>query len=249
MQKLVRLCSSVSQTFSNLRVRPDFRETFLAANYSIENWLSDDQVIEEDKNRFLGMYRFPYYDEDDTGLIDAFIENNWTIQYLGNQRSGEGLAFAKIVGSISVSYSSHELWNTPFISLSDGNTIAEVKHASILEHFNSHVEFINSISKLEILKSQIPVKSKSISLQHHHGKEVLKKFSEKLIQSKFVDAILCSLSYKQHSRKFIHKVHEDGLIEIVLIDSKDKYSLLVKTTGRNLRETQEIARLIEEEFN
>ncbi|MDR1342610.1 MAG: hypothetical protein LBK18_05045 [Prevotellaceae bacterium] len=48
--------------------------------------------------------------------------------------------------------------------------------------------------------------------------------------------------------RFIRKIHGNN-IEIVLHKTQRKYALLVKTTGRNLRETQGIAKILEEKFN
>ena len=56
------------------------------------------------------------------------------------------------------------------------------------------------------------------------------------------------LPYNPYERKFIKRVRENGLIEIVLPWTDKGYGMVVKTTGRNLRETKRIAEIIEEEL-
>ena len=56
------------------------------------------------------------------------------------------------------------------------------------------------------------------------------------------------LPYNPYEQKFIKRVRENGLIEIVLPWTDKGYGMVVKTTGRNLRETKRIAEIIEEEF-
>ena len=49
-------------------------------------------------------------------------------------------------------------------------------------------------------------------------------------------------------RRFIKRVHNDGLIEIVLPWTDEGYGVVVKTTGRNIRETERIGQIIYEEY-
>jgi hypothetical protein len=48
---------------------------------------------------------------------------------------------------------------------------------------------------------------------------------------------------------FIRKVHKEGIIEIVLFKTERQYALLVKTTGRNLRETKAIAEILDGHYS
>jgi hypothetical protein len=49
--------------------------------------------------------------------------------------------------------------------------------------------------------------------------------------------------------KFIKKCHRTGIIEIVLYKTDRKYSLQVQTTGRNLRETEAIAEILNDQYS
>lgn len=49
--------------------------------------------------------------------------------------------------------------------------------------------------------------------------------------------------------KFIRKTTKEGFIEIVLYKTQRKFALLVKTTGRNKRETDAIAEILNEKYS
>ncbi len=78
--------------------------------------------------------------------------------------------------------------------------------------------------------------------------DVLQEFSKRLIHSPYLIGIINSLPYNPYERKFIKKIRENGLIEIVLPWTDQGYGIVVKTTGRTIKETEKIAEIIKEEF-
>ena len=56
---------------------------------------------------------------------------------------------------------------------------------------------------------------------------------------------------KQQSRliESIRRIRNDGLIEIVLPWTDEGYGVVVKTTGRTIRETKKISEIIEERYS
>ena len=57
-----------------------------------------------------------------------------------------------------------------------------------------------------------------------------------------------SLPFNSHERKFIKRIREEGLIEIVLPWTDKGYGVVVKTTGRTIKETEMIGRIIMEKY-
>ena len=49
-------------------------------------------------------------------------------------------------------------------------------------------------------------------------------------------------------RKFIKKIRDEGVIEIVLPWTDEGYGIVVKTTGRTINETEKISRIITEKY-
>lgn len=60
--------------------------------------------------------------------------------------------------------------------------------------------------------------------------------------------IVNSLEFHPKSRRFIRSSADDGVVELVLNWTDAGFGLAVQTTGRNRRETEEIARRLEDEF-
>jgi hypothetical protein len=61
--------------------------------------------------------------------------------------------------------------------------------------------------------------------------------------------VINAISTDWGGNSFIRKINKNGTIEIVLIDTERRYALLVQTTGRNYRETETIAKLLEKEYS
>lgn len=56
------------------------------------------------------------------------------------------------------------------------------------------------------------------------------------------------MPFNSANRHFIHAVKEDGIIEIVLPWTDKGLGVVVKTTGKNRRETEKIAEILKEEY-
>ena len=97
-------------------------------------------------------------------------------------------------------------------------------------------------------ESGLAAEEKKISLRDDHGMNVLMDFSKRLVRSPYVTAVINSLPFNPTERKFIRKVRDDGLIEIVLPWTDKGYGVVVKTTGRNIRETKKISEILNEKY-
>ena len=80
------------------------------------------------------------------------------------------------------------------------------------------------------------------------GKDKLQAFSERLVNSPYVKGIINSLPYNPWDKEFIREVYDDGRIELVLTKEDKGLGLVLQSTGRNRRETKEIARILYEKY-
>ena len=152
-----------------------------------------------------------------------------------------------MLNSVSFSIFSSE-WNQNFILLRGNHKIIEVRHISSPAHIESHKIFFDEVKEIHLLRCFLDPKDKPIHLRDDHGKDKLLEFSKRLLKSDYICEIVNSLPYNPRERKFIRKVSENGLIEIVLPWTDLGLGIVVKTTGRNLRETQQIANIIQEQY-
>ena len=77
---------------------------------------------------------------------------------------------------------------------------------------------------------------------------MLRAFAKRIINSPHVNGIVNSLPWNNKTTNFIRRVYPNGLIEVVLYWTDDGLGMVIQTTGRNQRETEEITRLLEEKY-
>lgn len=115
------------------------------------------------------------------------------------------------------------------------------------EHVDIHIPQLQLDEETELIETDLQ-EDKKISLRHDHGIDVLMEFSKRLVRCPYVVGVVNSLPFNPSERKFIRKIRDDGLIEIVLPWTDQKYGVVVKTTGRNIRETKRIGEIISERY-
>lgn len=91
-------------------------------------------------------------------------------------------------------------------------------------------------------------KKSNIKLRHDHGQDTLKEFSKVILKDEYVKGIIDSLPFHHNSSKFINKINDNGVIEIVLVKTDVGYGVAVQTTGINKTQTEWIANRLERKF-
>lgn len=195
------------------------------------------------KNFYFSFFKSPYESESVEKKQTEYYEHNWT--YHNEECIGFVLAF--LLDSASFSIDSKE-WNIPFIEFLKDKNFVKTRNICVREHVNIHIPQIESKNEIELLKCNLQISDKKIVLRNDHGMDVLQEFSKRLIHSPYLIGIINSLPYNPYKRKFIKKIRENGLIEIVLPWTDQGYGIVVKTTGRTIKETEKIAEIIKEEF-
>ncbi len=163
-----------------------------------------------------------------------------------------GLALSCLMDSLCVGLASGRIWEKAFINLirreNDSCIHTTARYLSKTENLSSHGEWIGSLEKIELDKCDLSPEDKLINLSDDHGKDKLMFLARKLTRSPYVKSVPKSLPYDQSGRKFIRKVYPDGHIALTLLRYDAGYSLMVETTGKNLRETKNIADILKEKF-
>ena len=89
---------------------------------------------------------------------------------------------------------------------------------------------------------------KEIHLRDDHGKDIIMHWAKRLIHSPYVEGVINSIPFNPKAKNPIHNITDDGLLEIVLTKTDAGYGMVVKTTGKNKRETEEIAHILKERY-
>ncbi len=188
---------------------------------------------------FASPYEKPLSDLEET----QFMENDWSYQ----GKPCGGLAWAFIFDTLSLSIAS-ENWLSPRITILRGSDQASIHHVSIGNHFDHHHDWLRAKKEVSLVPCTIAVEDKDILLRDDHGKNILHALAIKIVRNPYVIGVVNSLPFNPHCHTFIKTAKPNGIVEIVLIWTDSGIGLVVQTTGRNLRETQKIAELLEEEF-
>jgi len=250
MTAFLELCKKAKENgFNSCKVVNNFEEKELTATYTIYNWLDDSQINKDQKDFYFSFRNSPY-EKDVDNQFDAFYYLNEQTEPNYHGELVEGLAWACICSSLSISFPVNQVWQKDLINIEKEITPArqnlQVKHISSLQHFTTHANFIESLKEPVLVPSGINPSEKQIHLSDDHGKDKLYALAKKLVNCEYVIGIPHSLPFDRYGRSFIREIHTNGRIDVTLIEEDDGYSMMVQTTAKTLRETQEIAKILKE---
>lgn len=112
-------------------------------------------------------------------------------------------------------------------------------------------DFLNwysTFSEIVLLTCPIETCNKKIKIRGDHGYDVLFEHAKNLVKCCYVESIINSLPFNSYSKSYIHRVYDDGKIDLVLYWHDKGFSMRIQTTGRNIRETKQIALLIKDKY-
>lgn len=195
------------------------------------------------KNFYFSFFRPPYESEEVEGKQEEYYGHEWTYGRVGCF----GFALAFLLNSVSFSIYSVN-WNVPFVDFfRDGQSI-KIQNICTKEHVGIHIPQLQAEQERELVQCEVRSVDKKIVLRQDHGMDVLRDYAKRLVRCPYVVEVVNSLPYNPRERKFIRRVRENGLIEIVLPWTDAKLGLIVRTTGRTMWETERIAKIIKDEF-
>lgn len=209
----------------------------------IYSYLGQDSRYRVFRDFLFAFFKAPYEDNDLVGAhSDEYLLHEW--QYGDEQCFG--LAMAYLTDAISLSIDPSQ-WKETVDIFRDGDLIC-VKNISNTSHIDYYREWFEDLRPIELISTSKSPFEKKLKLRDDHGKDVLTAFANKLFRNIYVEEVVNSLRFNSFDRKFIRKIKEDGIIECVLYWYDEGYGLAVKTTGRNKRETQAIAEILDKEY-
>jgi len=250
LKNLAETCASLKiEGFSKLRVESDFWNSLYFEDNDINTFLS--RISSRTKSSFLRSFiRKPFIADDFISEADdKFAENDY---FYNENIKVTGLAYAYLLDTISVSLSINIIWeNTEIVITEESNGIRNnviAKNASKPEHSAYHKNWIEEKKPVQLTKTKIKPTNKKIYLRDDHGKDVLQRLAEKLVNSPYVKSVVNSLPFNPHENSFIRKVFPNGQIEIVLTETDQGLGIIIQTTGKNLKETIDIGKILENKY-
>jgi len=195
------------------------------------------------RNFYFSFFRSPYESEKVEKEQDKYFEHEWFY----NGKSCIGLPLAVIMNSAALSICESD-WRDAFVYITKDNDADTARNISTEQHVDIHIPKIQANEEPELVETDLRIEDKKISLRDDHGTDVLMDFSKRLIRCPYVVGIINSLPFNSRERRFIKKICGEGLIEIVLPWTDKGYGVVVRTTGRTIRETEMIGKIIAEKY-
>jgi hypothetical protein len=203
----------------------------------------------------LGMFRLPFINENDEEIKNKYLGEEFYFEDTDNgivKQKCLGLAAAYLYETLSISFQNGGAWVKNELNItietSDGNSKTEiVKNVYSKDCFSKAVitDYVEQLGDIQLQETRIIPADKENHFAPHHGKHELQLFWNKLKNNPY---IISAISTGWGGDSFIRKISRNGTIEIVLIHTVHRYALLVQTTGRNYRETETIAGLLQKEY-
>lgn len=210
----------------------------------------------------LGIFVEPHIDTEDSISFQAYCDTKTEV-VLGDGMCvpAEGFNAAYCQNTFCVGFESCVTWQKDFFDLvvTSNKKKSNVSWACISSPQVYITERDDTSRKLafdkwlqarsvELVESPIQPEDKSSDVEGDHGQHLLKEHAKMLNRHPYVDGVLTSLPFKPHSREYVLKIYDDGLLDIVLWWEDAGYSMRIKTTGRNVAETKEIAKILREKY-
>lgn len=244
--------------FAKIRFSKHFHEIDIAGGYTLHQWLNETNQRDH-KNLILSARTFPFINSEDSWAEDEYLKYDYYFENtepLFERAECLGLAAAHIYDSLAISFQGSSIWESNIIAITkvnDQNLLADkvdVTNVFSGDCFSTKTVslFIERIREVVLVSSPLQPAKKAIDLRSDHGKDVLNAFARRIIDSPYVHGIINSLPWNRRNSNFIRRVYPNGLIELVLYRTDKGFGMVIQTTGRNQRETEEIARLLEEEY-
>jgi len=240
--------------FRNIRTHLSTSEIKLTQDYSLHNWLFDKNFPAESRSLFYDMFVQPFINEDNEDVEAKYIEANYFFEDNENlipKQECLGLTSAYLGETITISFQSNPAWLknklTILIEKEEDTSTDEVYNVFSKKCFSedSIVDFVESITTLDFVETKINPNDKHFHLTAHHGQQELTNLWDKIKNSPFV---IEGMSIEWGGNSFYKKPQKDGKVDIVHLKSDRRYAMQIQTTGRNLRETIEIAKRLAEQY-
>jgi hypothetical protein len=238
--------------FNRIRFESTHDTIQITSGFSLNDFCSDP------KNRTFGVLlrgisRYPFI-ESDSIEEQRYIENSFKLRKDNVTVDCYGLAVAYIYSTVGIGFHSEIFWeNIRFKLLITGTEEKEedVFCVSSPEHLNEIdlVHWLENLGEIDLVRTLLKPEEKNLAIRDDHGKNILTSFANKILKSPYVIEVLNSLPFNPYQKEFIRKIKANGIIEIVLLETDEGLGLVLKTTGRTIRETTKIAEILKTDFS
>lgn len=244
-----------------IRYSGDLTATRLTEDMTVQDYINQNSRSSE-ALLLLSTVTHPQVDVDIEPVLERYLETTTRIKIDENDpQEADGFNAAFCQNTFCVGFASRPFWHDDFFDISVTNNIVEevyrwgcISSSSFYDGENAEKrkndfdKWLQSIRPVSLQSCPTLPADKKISLRNDHGKDKLLAHAKSLCNNEYVVGILTSLEFRPHCDHYIYDIKDDGTIDMVLFWEEAGYSMRVKTTGRNLKETLHIAELLKQKY-
>ena len=206
----------------------------------------------------LGIFIHPQVDTDDDISLQNYFDTETEVDTGNNfMIPADGFNAAYCQNTFCVGFESCATWQNDFFNLV---VTSNGKKNNVIWGCISSTLLFSDVSRksafekwmqernVKLVESSLLPEQKPSNVEGDHGQHLLKEHAKMLNRHPYVEGALTSLPFKPHSNEYVFKIYDDGLLDIVLWWEDEGYSMRIKTTGRNVAETKEIAKVLRERY-
>ena len=263
VQKFLIMLKEVRKhtNITKVRYAGDMSTIQLTPTLTLQDYLNT-HTTNPQVRALLGIFTQPQVDMKDDISLQSYFDTTVEVNVTKNlEAPADGFNAAYCQNTFCVGFESCATWQNDFFDLnviSNGkkNGVRWVCISSPLvystekEHAHRKPAFDRWLQErnVELVETTLLPEQKPNEVEGDHGQHELKEHANVLNRHPYVEGVLTSLPFKPHSREYVLKIYDNGLLDIVLWWEDAGYSMRVKTTGRNVVETREIAKILREKF-
>lgn len=238
-----------------VRYSGDLTSVRLSDDFSVQDYCNT-RMKENGARLLLSMATKPQVPDDDDAVLEDYLQTQTSVIREDNPVEADGFNAAFCLRTYCIGFASDSFWTRLQYQIDVSSNGAAERHlwycVSLPGHYQD-AEFLNWIERqlpVELLTSPLAPAQKVVKLRDDHGKDKLMEHARYLLNSPYVEGVLKSLSFKNHTKNYINNKSDfaHGIIDVVLFWEDRGYCMRVKTTGRNIRETIAIADILSKRY-
>lgn len=253
-QYIQTLKKAGSKGIKKVRYAGDLTTVLLSENYSVQDYCNL-RMKTDTARLIISMATKPQVPEENDEVLEQYLETE-TYVMKDEPIKADGFNAAFCMGTYCIGFASDAFWSMPQFQISISNYGRMERHSwfcvSSPLHFQDKefLDWLDRFLPIDLQVSSLNPEEKDIKLRDDHGKDKLQEHALSLVNNPYVEGILTSLAFNRHAKSYISKQSDfaHGLIDVVLFWEPLGYSMRVKTTGRNIRETLAIANILAKKY-
>ena len=241
----LRDCYNKLKTFGFTVCRVDAKTRQELLDYLISISGASKQVV---TNFFYSFFVSPFEKND---LKEEKISDYLAYDFSINGEKPNGYVWAYVFNTLLISLFTSKQWDTSLLGAENINNgeIVTVHHGCNLLNLDKHSAWVENLKDIVLSTTRFKPDEKKFHVRCDHGQDKLKAFWHKIKKCEYVESCINSLPFNGKYSKLVKDYYPDGTIELVLYWLDCGYGMVIQTTGKNYKETGEIAKILTEKYS